>query len=121
MVRKVMIDNKKPQPLTFKEKKEYIKWQIESIESEKDIAHYLCIDFWKWLELKGVAPYMDTGYNLTLFPELLNAIKLMVKKVYGSFILNHKLLTLDSSPMFYGSIKECIVFRLEFLKELKFK
>ena len=113
------MDNIKP--LTFKEKKEYIKWQTELIESEIYTVHYLCIDFWKWLEFKGVAPYIDTEYNLTLFPELLNAIKLIIKKNKDTFILDHNFLTLDTSPIIHESAKKSNIFRLEFLKNLKFK
>ncbi len=121
MVRKVMIYNKKPQPLTLKEKKEYIKWQIDLIESEKDIFHYFCLDFWEWLSSKGNVSYINTEYNLTLFPELLNAIKLIIKKNKDTFILDHNFLTLDTSPIIHESAKKSNIFRLEFLKNLKFK
>lgn len=122
MVRMVMMDNKKPRPLTFKEKKEYIKWQIELIEeSETYVCHYLCIDFWKWLDSKGLVAYINSGYNLTLFPELLNAIRLVVKRNRGSFVLNHTLSSLEVDPVHYGLKKDCNIFRAKLLKNLRFK
>lgn len=108
--------------LTFKEKKECIKWQIALIEeTETDVSHYLCVDFWKWLDLKGKTAYINTGYNLTLFPELLNAIKLIIKENNGTFVLDHTRLELEVSPIHYGIIIDCNIFRIKFLKNLKIK